>query len=145
MYKITFIIIFAAVLWMGEQKITVLFASKAGDPSETAQQIDLGLFLQLLHQDNAEIIDMRRSLDYKRSHISKSSGFQLPRTAAEESRYNERLDTMKYIVLYANAGVNEQMHEYAKTLSGRGKKDVFFYTGGFLEWTAAGLPVEKND
>jgi len=143
MYKILFLILFAGTLWFGLPKVESLIAASAkAQIAETIPTIGLGPFLQLCRSGNIVIIDMRSKEDYDRSHIKSSlSVHQLDPADGLHSRLGRTRNT----VLYSSGSVNEEMRQYAKALSKQGIQGVVLYSGGFREWLAAGLPVEKGE
>ena len=145
MHRTLFLILFVGTIWIGHSKVENLVATlNKPQVVENTPTIGLGPFLQLVRAGNIAIIDMRPSSEYNRSHIKNAlSMHQLSRTDADVSLHDD-IDKARNVILYSNGGVNDQMRDYAKTLSKRGIKGATFYSGGFREWLAAGLPVEKQ-
>jgi len=146
MYKILFVIIFASVMWMGLAKVENLIAAHVkAQVEETTPTIGLGSVLQLVQAGNIAIVDMRELSDYDRSHIKDAVSVHQIDSAGMKERLNDRLKKARNVVLYSIGGVSDQMRRYAETLSKQGIRGVAFYSGGFSEWTGAGLPVEKGN
>lgn len=126
--------------------MAINFANNSGAPSKIAmQKIDLGLFLQLIREGDIVIIDMRSVQDYEHFHIKDALGLYSQKTENEKEKFREKLNTTRYIILYSNEGIEGKMQQYAETLFSQGRNNVFIYAGGFNEWSAAGLPVERID
>jgi len=143
MYKVLFIILFAGAVWLGLPKVESLIASSAKSRVvETTPTIGLGPFLQLYRAGNIAIIDMRQPEDYDRTHIKDALSVHRPDPV---NGLRNRLGKARNIVLYSSGGVSEEMRQYAKALSKQGIHGTALYSGGFREWLAAGLPVEKGE
>jgi len=111
---------------------------------ETVPTIGLGPVLQLIRTGTIEIIDMRPPQDYNLSHIKDAFSVHQLASADMGECLLSRLSKARNIVLYSGGGVTPEMRQFAQALSKRGIEGVAFYSGGFREWLAAGLPVETQ-
>jgi len=110
------------------------------------QKIKLEL-AKLLYEKNALMIDARKVEEYNAGHIKGS--INLP---YEEYAYNndaklaERLKGLNkdgIIICYCNGGECDISIDLAYAISKQGFNAVNIYLGGYKEWEAAGLPVQK--
>jgi rhodanese-related sulfurtransferase len=147
MYKILFIIIYAATLVMGITKMENIVASKVPPPpsDNIISKIDLGHMLRLVRAGNIAIIDARQLSDYEKSHIPNALSVHGLDTVIGNSRLDERIEKARNIIVYSNRGLDEQIRQYIDFLVMNGKEGVFYYAGGFGEWLATGLPIETNN
>jgi rhodanese-related sulfurtransferase len=143
MYRVLFVITFAGIMWPGLAKVEGLVAARAR--SQAPPWITLGPFLQLVHEGNIVIVDVRPPEDYARSHVKNAVNVRQFAAAEIDESFYDRLVKARFVILYSTAGVTDQMRQYAQALSNRGIKNTAFYSSGFCEWIGAGLPVERGN
>ncbi len=95
---------------------------------------------------NCLFVDARPSEEYRAGHIAGARN--LPFATADERMLTDLLTSAgpdKQIVVYCSGGDCLSSLGLARLLAGRGLKEVRVFPGGWEEWTAAGLPGEKDE
>lgn len=105
--------------------------------------IDLATFREI--QGQALVLDARPEIFHRYGHIPKA--LSLPREDFESSynRQRPRLEKHKAhaVVIYCSGGHCEDGESVAGALIKLGFTQVYFFKGGWHEWTRARLPEEK--
>jgi rhodanese-related sulfurtransferase len=93
----------------------------------------------------AAFIDARRTGLYDEGHVPGARS--VPASEAEKALTADLLSSPRegILVVYCEGGDCQSSLLLAKRLHGEGFKDIRVMTGGWEEWTKAGLPQEKGD
>lgn len=100
---------------------------------------------ELWHNQKAVIVDSRPVSEFRRGHVP--GAISVPLEEVKGGNYDplERLTTAKPLIIYCEGGDCLTSLTLARLLYGRGFRDLRVFSGGWAEWLAAGLPVEKED
>lgn len=100
---------------------------------------------ELWHNQKAVIVDSRPVSEFRRGHIP--GAISVPLEEIKGGNYSplERLSPVKPLIIYCEGGDCLTSLNLARLLHGRGFGDLRVFSGGWAEWLAAGLPVEKED
>ncbi|MCH1930345.1 rhodanese-like domain-containing protein [Shewanella sp. A25] len=95
----------------------------------------------LVNKENAKVVDVRSSDDFRKGHIVDA----LNVTLAEIK--NNQISTLEKhkgspIILVCNAGMTSS--QAAQLLSQKGFENLYNLKGGMGEWQAANMPVSKS-
>lgn len=90
-------------------------------------------------------VDSRAREEYAAGHIPGALSLPLEEYAGGLAADDLAIPLAKTIVVYCEGGDCATSTAMAKLISVRGFVDVRIFSGGFEEWHAAGLPVEKSD
>lgn len=108
-----------------------------------AEEIDLERARQFFAGGSAIFLDAREYEDYWAGHIE--GAVSVPYTEFQDNSANvEPLDRAACIVTYCDGDECQASIDLAVRLNEMGFTDVWFYFGGWNEWSAAGLPVVKG-
>ncbi len=133
-------------LWMamrevGEVRLAEIdriVESFLGDRDDLAP-IDAATLLDLLHDDDVIVLDVRPPAEYAAGHLSGARSIPVDEL---ETRLGE-LDHGREIVAYCRGPYCVFADEAVELLSARGYQ-ARRYVHGFPEWQLAGLPVERE-
>ncbi|PWV37868.1 MAG: rhodanese-like domain-containing protein [Desulfurococcaceae archaeon] len=103
------------------------------------EEVDYKKVLELLKQ-GAVIIDVREPKSYAKEHIS--GAINIP--ASEIEKRVTELPANKPLIVYCSSYTCTASLAAAKKLTELGRKDVYRFVGGLLEWKTAGLPTESS-
>ncbi len=95
----------------------------------------------LVNRDDAKILDLRDSKEYRLGHIAGSQSFP---TTSIESRLGE-IDHLKQTTLILVCKMGQHSGPTGKKLKSLGFEDVRRLAGGMAEWNASNLPVVKKE
>lgn len=98
-----------------------------------------------LMQSNADlvVIDSRKASDRAKGFIEGSIG--LPNTDTTEASLASHIKSKSTpVTFYCNGVKCGRSYESAKIAIDLGYKNVFWFRGGWDEWTQKGLPIMKN-
>jgi rhodanese-related sulfurtransferase len=108
-----------------------------------AEEIDLERVRQLFAGGTAIFLDAREYADYLTGHIE--GAVSVPYTEFQDNPESvEQLDRAACIVTYCDGNECQTSIDLAVRLNEMGFTDVWFYFGGWNEWSAAGLPIVKG-
>ncbi|MCR4395740.1 MAG: rhodanese-like domain-containing protein [Candidatus Saccharicenans sp.] len=99
----------------------------------------------LWHNQQAAILDSRSTLEFRRGHIP--GAMSIPLDEVKSGNYG-LLDTIPLgqpLIIYCEGGDCLTSLNLARLLHDRGFRDLRIFSGGWEEWMAAGLPVEKAE
>jgi rhodanese-related sulfurtransferase len=91
-----------------------------------------------------QVIDARRKEDYDEGHIPGAMLLDYYDMAAYLDRVLPRLSNDRLIILYCSEPSCDDSELLAKELYALGFTKLAVFKGGFAEWSAAGLPVERS-
>ena len=92
--------------------------------------------------DNLVIIDARKTSDRDPGYIPGSIG--LPNYETTPAKLKEYIPTLETpVVFYCNGVKCGRSVESAKMALKEGYKNIYWFRGGWDEWSEKGLPVEK--
>lgn len=92
--------------------------------------------------DELVIIDARKSGEWEKGHVEDS--IALPNTETDESALAKVLSSKETpVVFYCNGVKCGRSVESAKMAVSFGYKKIYWFRGGWEEWTAKGLPIAK--
>jgi len=93
--------------------------------------------------ENLVIIDARKSGDRQKGYIEGSIG--LPNTETTPEKLSEHVATKSTPVLFYCNGVKcGRSVKSAKIALAEGYSEIYWFRGGWDEWTAKGMPVMKD-
>ncbi len=95
--------------------------------------------IQLINREDAHVVDVRSTADFKKGHILNALSFPLSTfdaRATELDKYKE-----KPILLYCTLG--NMASDAARRLKKRGYTQLFILQGGVNAWESASLPLTK--
>ncbi|RFT16652.1 MAG: Transcriptional regulator, ArsR family [Candidatus Saccharicenans subterraneus] len=100
---------------------------------------------ELWHNQKAVIVDSRPASEFRRGHVP--NAISVPMEEVKSGNYGllERLSPGQPLIIYCEGGDCLTSLNLARLLYGRGFRDLRVFSGGWAEWLAAGLPVEKED
>ncbi len=108
-------------------------------------QMQLPMVRRFHEAGGAVIVDVRDREEYRAGHIAGALSLPYDEAITDPERL-ERLDAGgKPIIVYCGGGTCETSMNMAFALIEAGKSRVLVYMGGFPEWQASGLPVERGD
>ncbi len=142
------LLLLAAVLGFGYTALTEkgMFAKAVPSPpsSSAPPLIHLHEAKAIFNSGEAIFIDARHVFDYKLGHIAGAINIPL----VEYDRMKEAIDAIpkqKEIVVYCDGAECNSSIQFAVKLSGEGFSNVKIFFGGWEEWEAAHLPMEKEN
>jgi len=105
----------------------------------TAQSVTALEAVRLINDEDAMVVDVRDSGEYKSAHILNARNIPLARLA--DDAVNTLKNKEKPIIVYCKSG--QRSNEACKILSAAGYQSVRQLKNGFLSWQEASLPIEK--
>lgn len=109
--------------------------SRRGGKTVSSQQLT-----NLMNKDEALVLDVRESKDYREGHITGSRNIPFSKLKDNLSEVSSFQD--KPVVLVCKMG--QHAGAAGKILHGAGFKNVLRLTGGITTWKADGLPLVKG-
>jgi rhodanese-related sulfurtransferase len=91
----------------------------------------------------ARLIDPRSPQEYAAGHLPGAQSLQLPSVPERKDSLDPALARYKVLVVYGNDPGSGIARAMTKRLMRAGASDVKLFSGGIVEWTRAGLPIEK--
>jgi rhodanese-related sulfurtransferase len=98
----------------------------------------------------AKLFDVRVASEFAEEHIKGATSVPYGEKSKKEIAYDatqDKFDDSKLpaenMIFQCNGQDCWKSYKAAKWALGKGKKNVFWFRGGFPEWKTAGLPVEK--
>jgi rhodanese-related sulfurtransferase len=104
-----------------------------------AKSINTQQAVRLINDDDALILDVRDSNEYKAAHILNALHIPMAKLATEAS--NVIKDKSRPIIVCCKSG--NRSSEASKILSAAGYTNVSQLKNGFFAWQDANLPIEK--
>lgn len=92
------------------------------------------------NHDDALIIDIRASADYKKGHIKGAKNVQLSEFASSLENFSTYKD--KPVLIYCNSGSTTK--RVIKQLKNAGYQNINDLEGGILAWKEANMPLSKK-
>jgi rhodanese-related sulfurtransferase len=90
------------------------------------------------------LIDPRPPQDFDKGHIPGAVNLQLPAVSEKKDSLDPALAVYKLIIVYGSDPGSAVARAMTKRLMSAGAKEVRMFSGGYLEWTRAGLKVETG-
>ena len=117
--------------------------SSAAEPTTLEPEtLEFKAVLQAWKESAAVFVDAREPAFFEEGHIPRS--INLPRDAVLQARTTGELaDKSRPVVVYCSGEDCEDSKLVAKGLLAMGHSKVSVYAGGWEEWAALRLPVEK--
>lgn len=100
---------------------------------------------ELWHNQAAVIVDSRPASEFRRGHVPGAISVPLEEVKGGNYLLLERISPGRPLIIYCEGGDCLTSLNLARLLHGRGFGDLRVFSGGWAEWLAAGLPVEKED
>jgi len=98
----------------------------------------------------SKLFDVRVASEYAEEHIKGATSVPYGEKSKKEVAFDatqDKFDDSKLpadnMIFQCNGADCWKSYKAAKWAVGKGKKTVYWFRGGFPEWKAAGLPVEK--
>jgi len=101
---------------------------------------------KLLYEKNALMIDARKPEEFNAGHIKGAINISYDEIAKDKSKLPEKLKGLNkdgIIICYCSGGECDMSIDLAYEIAKLGFNAVNIYLGGYKEWEAAGLPVQK--
>ncbi|HVO76602.1 MAG TPA: rhodanese-like domain-containing protein [Candidatus Bathyarchaeia archaeon] len=95
-------------------------------------------------ESGVAVIDARRKADYDEGHIPRAMLLDYYDMGTYKDRVLPHLSTDQLIMVYCSEVTCEDSELLAKELYSLGFKKLLVFKGGFAEWSAAHLAVEKG-
>lgn len=92
----------------------------------------------------AKLIDPRAPEEFAAGHLPGAQNLQLPAVSDRKDSIDPALARYKVLVVYGNDPGSAIARAMTKRLMRAGAGDVKLFGGGVVEWTRAGLPIEKS-
>ena len=111
-----------------------------------ATPISLAELLMFMKKNQTICIDMRKRRFFNNGHIPKA--INIPGKDFVSQISPQRLEKFKkafYIILYTTSDRDELGKGIKSYLFKKGIKDIYFYNGGWNEWKACNMPVEREN
>ncbi len=99
----------------------------------------------LWHSGLVVFIDSRASADFSRGHIPGAISVPLEEVKRGNLSLLEKIPRDRPLVIYCEGGDCQTSLLLAKFLSENGYRDLRVFSGGWAEWTGAGMPVSGED
>lgn len=120
--------------------VFLLFAFFVNEGKQGGAAVATGGLVNLINKEDAVVVDIRDSKDYKQGHIA--GAINIP-YANIDSRMNElEAHKDKPVVLVCKLG--QHAGAAGRKLRAQGFEDVRRLSGGMAEWNGASLPVVKG-
>ena len=120
--------------------VFLLFAFFVNEGKQGGAAVATGGLVNLINKEDAVVVDIRDSKDYKQGHIA--GAINIP-YANMDSRINElEAHKDKPVVLVCKMG--QHAGAVGRKLRAQGFEDVRRLSGGMAEWNGASLPVVKG-
>ncbi len=100
---------------------------------------------ELWHNRTAVVVDSRPVSEFRRGHIPGAISIPLEEVRSEASGLADRIPPSRPLVIYCEGGDCLTSLNLARLLHRQGFRDLRIFSGGWEEWLAAGLPVEKEE
>ncbi|MBC7348910.1 MAG: rhodanese-like domain-containing protein [Candidatus Aminicenantes bacterium] len=100
---------------------------------------------ELWHNQQAAILDSRPSLEFRRGHIPGAVSVPLDEVKSGNYGLLQTIPGGQPLIIYCEGGDCLTSLNLARLLHERGFRDLRIFSGGWEDWTAAGLPVEKTE
>jgi len=120
-----------------------IFAETPTPSHSSPPLIHLAEAQKIFESQGAIFIDARHSFDYRLGHIKGAINIPL----AEYDQMKEAINAIpkeKEIVVYCDGAECNSSIQFAVKLSSEGFNSVKIFFGGWREWEAKSLPVEKG-
>ncbi len=103
-----------------------------------------------LMEKGVKLFDVRVANEFAEEHIKGAISLPYSEKSKKEVTFDatqDKFDDSKLpaenMIFQCNGQDCWKSYKAAKWATGKGKKSVYWFRGGFPEWKAAGLPVEK--
>lgn len=100
---------------------------------------------EIWHNQQANILDSRSISEFRQGHIPGAISVPLNEVKSGNYELLQAIPSGKPLVIYCEGGDCLTSLNLARLLHDRGFRDLRIFSGGWEEWTAAGLPVEKKE
>lgn len=128
---------------------TSSFAIDTPNSLEGAQIVTAAAAKDLIAK-GIKVFDVRVASEYAEEHIKGAASIPYIEKSKKEVGFDasaDKFDDSKLppegMIFQCNGADCWKSYKAAKWAVGKGKKGVYWFRGGFPEWKAAGLPVEK--
>jgi rhodanese-related sulfurtransferase len=101
---------------------------------------------KILYEKNALMIDARKPEEFNSGHIKGAINIAYEEIAKDKSKLPEKLKGLNkdgIIICYCSGGECDMSIDLAYEIAKLGFNAVNIYLGGYKEWEASGLPVQK--
>jgi rhodanese-related sulfurtransferase len=127
--------ILLSTAWFAIGILILISINKGSAAAVSSQQL-----VNLINREEALVIDVRNSAEFKKNHIAGSKNIQLTKLSEQMSKLENWKN--KPIVVVCNAGV--QASSACTQLKKNGFEQVFKLKGGIQTWLADSLPLTKG-
>ncbi|MGQ9802021.1 MAG: rhodanese-like domain-containing protein [Candidatus Saccharicenans sp.] len=107
--------------------------------------ISLAEVEELWHNQQAVIVDSRTASEFRQGHIPGAISVPLEQVKGSNYGLLQTIPSGQPLIIYCEGGDCLTSLNLARLLHDRGFRDLRIFSGGWLEWTAAELPVEKTE
>jgi rhodanese-related sulfurtransferase len=109
---------------------------------EESGQLDLSATKALFDSHSACFVDARSESAYSISHIKGAHSLSYSRFDEQFSDFTQKINIESLIVVYCIGPSCNKARNVAEKLKKNGYRDVRVYSGGLVEWSHAGFPME---
>lgn len=124
--------------------VSVTKIAAAAAPEASLSKLDLPEFRKIVETKSAIILDARRNVHWRRGHIPGALGLSQDAFENDYASLKKLLEANKdrQIIVYCWGEMCEDSRLVAHALVKLGYRNVSIFTGGWMDWTQNGLPVE---
>ncbi len=129
-----------AKYFRGEYRLVFAEAQAAEDPPP----ISLPEAADLFSIGQAIFIDARPAEEYEAGHIAGAKNVPLYDSGSDMIWESLAIPREANIIIYCSGDLCQDSLILARRISRQGWRNVKVYVGGWVEWSAAGLPLEEG-
>ncbi|TLU82953.1 MAG: rhodanese-like domain-containing protein [Chlorobium sp.] len=123
--------------------VWLLFTVNAFAASGEVNGLNLASVKEIYDSKSACFVDARSEYSYYQSHIKGARSLSDSRFEEQFPEFRQKISTETPIVVYCISPRCSKAEHVAEKLKKNGYRDVRVFTGGLLEWSAAGYPLEQ--
>ncbi len=105
------------------------------------KRVDRAEVLRLLDDEHAQLVDVRSTEQYGRSHLPGATNLPLAHLGDDV----DRLDPSRAVIVYDSDARSDLSARAGALLEELGVRTLYHYVTGLADWRAAGLPTEGRD
>ncbi|HLA41654.1 MAG TPA: rhodanese-like domain-containing protein, partial [Candidatus Glassbacteria bacterium] len=106
--------------------------------------VDLAAARKFIDEARSGVVDARSPSEYAAGHLPGALNCHVYELEVYLPELLNRTSLVKPLLLYCGAADCEDSRFLAETLLELGYKRLYVYEGGFAQWSALGLPVERG-
>ena len=117
-------------------------ASSAALAKEKTSELDLSAAKALFDRHSACFVDARSEYAYYKSHIKGAVSLSDSRFDEQFPDFRQKIAIETLLVVYCSGPDCGKARHVAEKLIKKGYRNVRVFTGGLIEWSPAGYPME---